>query len=498
MFRPIRISWSIGNLWVPGKRESAIRTLTGIGSPVVKPLFKACRNSYSRNNYWELWLSVRTIFAAVRAGEQLATLLRTCRDNVSKQLLCQQLGYLADASTTEALIEALRDTCWEVRMYAAQALGLLGDCRAVPPLLAVLNDNDCHVRRDAALSLGRLRDNRAVEPMVNMLNAGVAQSEVTYSVARALGLLGDQQAVEPLVNRLKALADDKQFCREAITSLGLLHAGSARHYFIEGLRDRETCGASAEALGCLGDIFALDPLLAELKVAENDPLFYPKWGMTDTGHLVKALFVLSPEQVLPVIFDALGSVNSTVALSVLCELRKLVNEGRLSLDILVAGSERRSSRVRDGVASVLRGVDHPGAVAALETLNKQREPKSAAGRQQQEATCEGAIASLLAVVRDHLKTISDDDVQREYRTLVNAWGSEKLFTGTLDELQPILAANLDRISREEGFRYFLVYHAEMDGNAGVMASFPQSMVPVRIWKTGTAVCLCGNRLFHGV
>lgn len=117
-------------------------------------------------------------------------------------------------------------------------------------------------------------------------------------------------------------------------------------------------------------------------------------------------------------------------------------------------------------------------------------------KQQKEATCEGAISALLAVVRDNLKTSSNDDIQREFRALVNAWGSEKLFTGTLDELQPTLAANLERISREEGFRYFLVYHDETKRNAGVMASFPQSMVPVRVWKTDTAVYLCGNRLFQ--
>jgi hypothetical protein len=48
----------------------------------------------------------------------------------------------------------------------------------------------------------------------------------------------------------------------------------------------------------------------------------------------------------------------------------LVDEDHLPLDVLLAAGECRSSGVRDGIASVLRGVDNPGAPAALEALKK--------------------------------------------------------------------------------------------------------------------------------
>lgn len=115
-----------------------------------------------------------------------------------------------------------------------------------------------------------------------------------------------------------------------------------------------------------------------------------------------------------------------------------------------------------------------------------------------EATYESATRELLSIALNEMKEVAESQIQREFRTLSSAWGSIQLFSGTLEILKPILTANLQRIGKETGFRYFDVYHDENGGNAGVMACFPQMVVPVRIWKCGLFFHLCGNSLFHGI
>lgn len=115
--------------------------------------------------------------------------------------------------------------------------------------------------------------------------------------------------------------------------------------------------------------------------------------------------------------------------------------------------------------------------------------------QQQESTSAEAVSTLVRIVRDELKQVSDDTVKQEFGRLQAAWGSQELFSGTMEELQPILSRNLERICEESGFRYFVMYCDSAEGNAGVMASFPQTMVPVRLWKTSSSLYLCGNSLF---
>lgn len=117
-------------------------------------------------------------------------------------------------------------------------------------------------------------------------------------------------------------------------------------------------------------------------------------------------------------------------------------------------------------------------------------------KQSRQETSNGAVDALMSIVQNDLREITEADIQQEFRQLKNAWGSERLVVGTLDQVKPTLTSNLQRIAAEPGFRYFIVYHDESGGNAGVMASFPQSMVPVRMWKAASMVYLCGNRLFR--
>ncbi len=127
------------------------------------------------------------------------------------------------------LIDSLKDKNWGVRINAAKALGDVGK-PAVEQLINSLDDENWLVRWLAAEILGEIGDTRAVEPLVNSLkdeNNGVQSNSmialvrigepsldilisslenedwhVRWHAAEALGDIGNIRAIEPLVNRL--------------------------------------------------------------------------------------------------------------------------------------------------------------------------------------------------------------------------------------------------------------------------------------------------------
>ena len=78
----------------------------------------------------------------------------------------------------------------------SETLGKLGD-DAVPALLAALEDNDYRIRMAAAICLGELNDEAAVEELVESLSD--SSKNVQRCAADALTCIG-QAAVEPLLD----------------------------------------------------------------------------------------------------------------------------------------------------------------------------------------------------------------------------------------------------------------------------------------------------------
>jgi predicted RNA-binding Zn-ribbon protein involved in translation (DUF1610 family) len=113
-------------------------------------------------------------------------------------------------------------------------------------------------------------------------------------------------------------------------------------------------------------------------------------------------------------------------------------------------------------------------------------------------SCKDAIRILLTAAQDQLEVLAEEDVKRQYGELIHAWDSETLFEGSISELETVLGTNLDRISREAGFRKFIVECHDDEGYAGIMAVFPQSVVPIRMWRAADRFYLCGNRHFKGL
>jgi uncharacterized C2H2 Zn-finger protein len=108
---------------------------------------------------------------------------------------------------------------------------------------------------------------------------------------------------------------------------------------------------------------------------------------------------------------------------------------------------------------------------------------------------EEATHAILAIAQGALNAVHEDAVNEQYRELTDAWDSERLFEGSISEIESVIKLNLDRISQENGFRCFIIECNNDEGYAGIMARFPRSVVPIRLWRTDAHFYLCGNRLF---
>ncbi|MEM7348244.1 MAG: HEAT repeat domain-containing protein, partial [Chloroflexota bacterium] len=79
-------------------------------------------------------------------SERLIELLGSPKSRL-RWIAADQLGQLYCQEAVEALIAALKDAHWLVRLHAAKALGRIGDQRALLSLLEVIDDNNAFVRR---------------------------------------------------------------------------------------------------------------------------------------------------------------------------------------------------------------------------------------------------------------------------------------------------------------------------------------------------------------
>ena len=166
-----------------------------------------------------------------------------------------------------SLVQVLRqDKDASVRSKVAEDLGRIGDKRSVDPLIASLDDDDDNVRREVALALGRIGDKRSVDPLIASLDD--ADDNVRREVALALGRIGDKRAVDPLI---KLLGDTDNGVREkAAESLGNIGDKQAVAPLIEllGDADSDVREEAADSLAKIGDKRAVGPLIKLLGDAE--------------------------------------------------------------------------------------------------------------------------------------------------------------------------------------------------------------------------------------
>jgi hypothetical protein len=95
------------------------------------------------------------------------------------------LGKQRASASVDALITALHDSHWLVRLHAAKALGRISDPRAFTPLCLALHDDHRSVRRRAVTAVGQLGDERAISEVVRVLQRDhTLRNEVAASLTQ--------------------------------------------------------------------------------------------------------------------------------------------------------------------------------------------------------------------------------------------------------------------------------------------------------------------------
>jgi HEAT repeat protein len=180
----------------PGKQLAAIKALTEIKDPRVRPALMATLKSNSSA------VRVAALTAVARLADEAAypEIEKLLTDDHSAVRVVAVEAAVACGGTraVEPLIARLKDESWEVRLEAALALGELGDPAAVTGLCELVGDPDRDVREKAVEALGRIRDPRAIASLVPALVD--VETAVRNAAGSALRRLDRNWAARPEVN----------------------------------------------------------------------------------------------------------------------------------------------------------------------------------------------------------------------------------------------------------------------------------------------------------
>lgn len=168
---------------------------------------------------------------------------------------------IRDRSTIHALLDCLRDEDPGVRNTAMAVLNEMREDVAAPLSRLLAGDPMEDVRIFSANTLGRLKTREAVPGLIEGLKD--ADENVRYACAEGLGRLGYHDATLPLLATMEG--EDVWGRYPYITALGLIGDERACPALIGMLEDEVLSLPAVVALGQIGDVAGLLPLLALLE-----------------------------------------------------------------------------------------------------------------------------------------------------------------------------------------------------------------------------------------
>jgi len=216
-------------------------------------------SSVHKNNRWEAALMLG-LAGDSKAFEPLKKSLHN--DNITvleRVFIISALGWVGDSKAINILVNALSDTDYRIRVTAAKSLGWIGDPRAVGSLLKALDDIDYRVRITAAKSLGWIGDPKGVGSLLHAL--GDIDYRVRITAAKSLGLIGDRKAIEPLNAHLNDLDYRIRLqCEESIEGIqqgytGIRFSTNAKN------REEDVCQIASTLLGSIINYNSIKPIL---------------------------------------------------------------------------------------------------------------------------------------------------------------------------------------------------------------------------------------------
>jgi HEAT repeat protein len=247
---------------------------------------------------------------------------------------------MKDSRTVDCLIVGLKNNNRDVRRRVAEMLGQV-DSVAIPTLISSLKDKDRRVREGITIALGQIRDAQTLEPLFLALkdtDGNVRQAAVESlvqvgsdavpflivmlndknsdvpRVADALGQIGDIQAVEPLV---AALNHSDGAAREAAANALVKFGIPAVKPLLGMLRSEnaEVINIAARTLAQIGTV-SIDPLITALQDANIGVRWAAIWTLgeiRDTRALAPLLRALQDINTREAVAWALGKIKNAQA-----------------------------------------------------------------------------------------------------------------------------------------------------------------------------------------
>ena len=164
---------------------SAMGAIAAMGEPAVEPILSIIENPKSTEMQIGLANWALTIIGD-RAPQALRQAAISKNDNVRKasiSALGSQIQTLDLEDDKNLLINALSDSCAEIRAEAATLLGKLDDTKTAEPLLiALLSDPDVWVRKNSALSLMKLRTASSIPALQERID--IEEDEIVLGVVK--------------------------------------------------------------------------------------------------------------------------------------------------------------------------------------------------------------------------------------------------------------------------------------------------------------------------
>ena len=304
------------------KRDVAAKELIKLGADSVSPLIEALQTQDLGLLQHYQHILARISFATLPLTKALAIANPTVRARVA-----ETLGISKDRSAIPALLDALNDEYFTVRLCAVLALGNIGDAQTIPFLMPLLKDKDDKVRSAACVAIARFCDPSTFDEITNVL-LDDRKIEVRQSAAIALGDTKHPAAIPFL---MEALRDSYWWFEREQAAADLLNAiekmgPAVVEPLIEALGDKEGTVRkfAATVLGNLGDPRAVEELGMSLydlhhEVGETAAEALVKFGSKAVDVLIESLS--HPEAAIREhAIIALGKIQDARVVPVLIEM----------------------------------------------------------------------------------------------------------------------------------------------------------------------------------
>ena len=238
------------------------------------------------------------------AGVPIVKLL-TDPEPIVRAAAAEALQHVADDAALAALVRLLEEP--EPRDTAAAVLGRLKDPGALEPLVAMLKSQDPTARRMAAEALEQLADPRSADAWIETMG----DPDLRIIASRSLKHIGElRERIEGILNGLRDLEDTVALEEARVgVVMNLMALGRPA---VSDLREALEDGhwmvreVAAQALGLIGDMRAVEPLLRKAK-ADRD------MGVRES--CIKALGEFGDARAVEVLVEAVNVPTTRLAAS---------------------------------------------------------------------------------------------------------------------------------------------------------------------------------------